>query len=226
VTDPALLRLLQLASPALPIGAYAYSQGLEQAVETGWVRDEATAADWILGLLEDALPALEVPLLLRLCAAWRDDRADRADHVGRWNDQLFASRGSAELRAEDQRLGSALARLLAALDVPEAAVWVARPDVTHLAMFALASARWQIPAPDAAAGYLFSWAENQTGAATRLVPLGQTAAQRILSRATALIPAAVSRAAALADDDLGFSAPGQAIAAALHETQYSRIFRS
>jgi urease accessory protein len=217
----ARLRLLQLASPALPIGAYAYSQGLEQAVHLGWVHDEVSAAAWILGLLEQGLANLDAPVLLRLIAAWRAD----AD-VARWNDFLFASRASAELRAEDQRLGSALARLLASLDLPEASPWIAAPHVTHLTMFALAAARWQINAADAAAGYLFSWVENQVGAATRLVPLGQTAAQRILSRATALIPATVAHAAAVADDDLGFAAPAQSIAAALHETLYSRIFRS
>jgi urease accessory protein len=221
MTDPALLRLLQLCSPALPIGAYAYSQGLEHAVDARWVHDEESAADWILGLLTDALPSLEAPVLLRLIEAWATD----AD-VHRWNELLFASRGSAELRAEDQRLGSALARLLTSLELTEASAWVAFPRVTHLCMFALASARWKIAPADAAAGYLFSWTENQVGAASRLVPLGQTSAQRILSRATTLIPAAVTRAAALADEELGFAAPGQAIAAALHETQYSRIFRS
>jgi urease accessory protein len=219
--DPALLRLLQLCSPALPIGAYAYSQGLEHAVHAGWVHDEDSASAWILGLLDDALPCLEVPVLLRLIAAWSE-----AGDVERWNEFLFASRGSAELRAEDQRLGSALARLLVSLELPDAGPWVSRPHVTHANMFALACARWSIEPADGAAGYLFSWAENQVGAASRLVPLGQTSAQRILSTATTLIPGAVARAAALGDDDLGFSAPAHAIAAALHETQYSRIFRS
>jgi urease accessory protein len=223
VTDPALLRLLQLCSPALPIGAYAYSQGLEHAVEAKWVHDEQTTADWILGLLEDALPSLDLPVLFRLVASWT---ADDLPAIRRWSDFLFASRGSAELRAEDQRLGSALARLLASLDLPEAAPWVAEPRVTHLTMFALACARWSIPPADGGAGYLFSWAENQVGAASRLVPLGQTSAQRILSRATTLIPSAVARAQALPDDELGFAAPGHALASALHETQYSRIFRS
>jgi urease accessory protein len=221
MTDPALLRLLQLCSPALPIGAFAYSQGLEHAVHAGWVRDEETAAGWILGLLEDALPRLEVPVLLRLIAAWSDGH-----EVERWNEFLFASRGSAELRAEDQRLGSALARLLASLELPEAAPWVSHPHATHACLFALACARWRIDPDAGAAGYLFSWTENQVGAASRLVPLGQTSAQRTLSRATLLIPGAVARARALADDELGFAAPAHAIAAALHETQYSRIFRS
>jgi urease accessory protein len=110
------------------------------------------------------------------------------------------------------------------LAVSGADEWTA--EVSHLAMFALAAARWEIAVPDAASGYLFSWTENQVGAASRLVPLGQSAAQRILSRAVGLIPGAVARGLALGDEEIGFSAPAQAIAAALHETQYSRIFRS
>src|SRR6185436_16684277 len=161
------------------------------------------------------------PVLLRLIDDWAAGRDPQP-----WNEFLFASRGSAELRAEDQRLGSALARLLASLDLAEATPWIAAPRVTHACMFALASARWGIAPGDAASGYLFSWTENQVGAASRLVPLGQTAAQRILSRATALIPEAVARARTIPDEELGFAAPAHAIAAALHETQYSRIFRS
>jgi urease accessory protein len=222
VIDPALLRLLQLTSPALPIGAFAYSQGLEHAVTVGWVTDEPSASAWILGLLEESLARLEVPVLGRLHAAWcaGDDSEAR-----RWNDFVVASRGSAELRAEELRLGSTLARLLLTLEVGAPQGWT-EPTAAHLAMFALAAARWSIPAPTAAGGYLFSWTENQVGAAARLVPLGQSAAQRILSRATELIPAAVSRGLALPDDDIGFSTPAHAIGAALHETQYSRIFRS
>lgn len=211
-----LLRLLQLTSPALPIGAFAYSQGLEHAVEARWVHDEDTAAAWILGLLEESLARVEVPYLVRLMAAFAGGEDARP-----WSDALLASRGSAELRGEELRLGSALAKLLATLGL-EAEL----DPPTHLAMFALAAARWEIPATDAAGGYLFSWCENQVGAAARLVPLGQSAAQRILSRATLVIPGAVERGLALPDDEIGFSAAAHGIGAALHETQYSRIFRS
>jgi urease accessory protein len=98
LSSPALLRLLQLCSPALPIGAYPYSQGLEHSVEAKWVHDADTAAAWILGLLGNALPALEAPLPFRMIAAWNE-----GSDVHRWNEFLFASRASAELRVEDQR---------------------------------------------------------------------------------------------------------------------------
>lgn len=218
-----LLRLLQLSSPALPVGAFAYSQGLEHATEVRWVRDEATAADWILGLLEESLATLDVPLLFRLHAAFA---AASPGAARRWSDLLFASRGSAELQAEEQRLGNALARLLVTLDIPDAQPWVADPRACYAAMFALAAARWEIPAATAAAGYLFAWTEAQTGAACRLGVIGQSGGQRILLAAGAAIPGIVARAATVGDDEIGFSAPAQAIASALHETQYSRIFRS
>jgi urease accessory protein len=218
--SPSLLRLLQLTSPALPIGAFAYSQGLEHAVEARWVHDEASAAAWILGLVSQVLTQVEVPYLVRLMEAFTAG----AD-PGVWSQALLASRGSAELRAEELRLGSALCRLLVTLEVPGAGDWEGGLP-THLAMFALAAARWHIPVAEAAGGYLFSWCENQVGAAARLVPLGQSAAQRILSRATELIPEGVATGLALPDDQIGFSAPAHGIGAALHETQYSRIFRS
>jgi urease accessory protein len=228
-TDPlaldqvGLLRLLHLASPALPIGAFAYSQGLEHAVEARWVSDERAAADWILGLLAHALGALELPVFARLHAAWlRDDAAA----VRRWNDFLFAARGGQELQSEDRRLGAALARVLETLAVPGVAAWADDPRVTHASMFALATARWQIATPAAATALLFAWCENQVAAALRLVPLGQSSGQRILAAAIERIPAVVRAGLSLPDDEIGWGAPGVALASALHETQYSRIFRS
>jgi urease accessory protein len=223
MTSPALLRLLQLCSPALPIGAFAYSQGLEHAVTNAWVHDEQTAADWILGILGHSLRAIEVPLLARMYRAWiADDHAT----IRRWNDFLFASRAGRELQGEDQRLGNALARLLVTLEVPRAQAFTADPKATHLTLFALAAAAWNIELRDAAQGFLFSWCENQVGAAARAVPLGQSAAQRILSRAAAAIPTVVDAGLAIDDYAIGAAAPAHAIGSALHETQYSRIFRS
>ncbi len=222
--DPfALLRLLQLVSPALPIGTFAYSQGLESAVVAGWITDEPTARDWIGGLLDHTLASLDPPLVVRLHAAWAlDDEAT----VARWSWFLAASRGAGELRTEDRQLGCNLARLLDGLGVAGARRWIASPDATYASMFALATVRWQIPLHTALPGFAFAWLEAQTSAAVRLVPLGQSAGQRILLELGARVPAAVARALTLADDDLGAAAPAHAISSAHHETQYSRLFRS
>jgi urease accessory protein len=221
--DLALMRLLQIVSPALPIGAFAYSQGLEQTVAEGWVTDEAEAAAWLLGLLESSFATLDLPVLARLIAAWRN--GDVAS-VERWSAWLAACRPTREIRAEDRQLGAALARVLVALDLEEAAPWTTRTYVTHAAMFALAAVRFEVPIEAALAGHAFSWAEAITSAAVRLVPLGQNAGQRLLAAAGAAIPAVVTRALALPDQEIGSAAPGQAIASARHETLYSRLFRS
>lgn len=219
----ARLRLLQLASPALPVGAYAYSQGLEQAIDAGWVSSPEQLQDWVGGLLQHALCALDIPVLLRLHAAWS---AEDAVAVRYWNHWLQASRESAELQAEDRQLGNALARLLSDLGIDEARPWLTDKQATYATLFALAAARWRITAHDMALGYLWSWCENQITAALKLMPLGQTAGQRILSALIGELPQALQQAEACADADIGQLAPAQAIASARHETQYSRLFRS
>src|SRR5262249_11976093 len=135
-------------------------------------------------------------------------------------------RPTREMRAEERQLGAALARALAAIGVREAEGWEARAHVTQAAMFALAAARYAIPTSAALAGYAFAWAETTTSSALRLVPLGQSAGQRLLAKAGDEIPEAVEKARSLADDELAATAPGQAIASALHEALYSRLFRS
>ncbi len=222
-TDRSLLRLLHLASPALPVGAFAYSQGMEQAVACGWVTNEAQAGAWIGGLLTAGVGQLEVPLLRRLQAAWavNDLGAVRA-----WNDILRASRPARQLLDEDRQVGVALARVLVTWGLGEADPWIKDPEATQLALYALAAARWNLEAGAAATAWLFSWAEAQIAAAIRLVPLGQSAGQRLLSYLSDQIPALVTVGMALDDDDIGAGGPAQAIAAAQHETLYSRIFRS
>jgi urease accessory protein len=187
------------------------------------VRDEAAARAWIVGQVGAQLATLDLPLLARFHDAWGASN-DRA--LDAWSAFLAASRPTAELLAEDRHLGAALARVLDGLGVAEAAAWTARADVSHAAMFALAARRWDIPVAVALQGFAFAWAEAQTSAAVRLVPLGQTAGQRVLAAAAAAIPDAVARALALPDDELGAAAPRLAIASAHHETQYSRLFRS
>jgi urease accessory protein len=221
--DPlALLRLFHLVSPALPVGAYAYSQGLEYANHAGWTDDEATTLAWLQGLAEFGLGTLDLPILARLHAAWSagDGRA-----VHHWNAQLLASRETAELRAEELHLGHSLARVLVELEIPEAGKWLSKA-AAYATLFSLAAARWQIEPGDALRGYLWSWCENQVLAALKLVPLGQSAGQRLLHRLSADIPRIVERAQELADEDIGLSTVSQALASARHESQYTRLFRS
>ncbi|MBI5041097.1 MAG: urease accessory protein UreF [Gammaproteobacteria bacterium] len=221
--DLALLRLLQLVSPALPVGAYAYSQGLEQAVQLAWITNEAQAAEWIEGVLENGLARVDAPVLLRLHAAWS---ALDLDQVEYWNHFLYACRESAELQAEDRTLARALTRLLIDLGVSEAKPFATQARSTFASLFALAAVHWKIPAAQCVQGYLWSWAENQVAAAIKLVPLGQTAGQRISLRLGERIPHLAEAARALADEDIGQTMQGLAMASAWHETQYSRLFRS
>jgi len=141
VIEPlALLRLFHLVSPALPVGAYAYSQGLEYAVHAGWVHDEASTFDWLQGLVRHALGTLDLPLLARLHAAFRSDDAAA---VQRCNAELIAARESSELRAEERHLGSALAKVLIELGLPEASAWRQR-DPAFATLFSLAAVRWGV----------------------------------------------------------------------------------
>jgi urease accessory protein len=222
--DPvALLRLMQLVSPALPIGAFAFSQGLEMAVELGWVTDEKSAEAWLLGSLADGLARLELPVAARFHAAWSSD--DRTT-VTRWADVLLASRETRERRLEEAQLGRALARLLANQGLTSAESWIDSPHVTHVGMFTLGASSFAVPLETALFGFAFAWAEAQVGAASRLVPLGQMAAQRVLAAAVHAIPAAVAVARSLPDDAVGATLPGLALASSLHETQYTRLFKS
>jgi urease accessory protein len=222
-----LLRLLHLASPALPIGAFHFSQGLEYAVESGWVRDEVTALEWIDGIAEGSLVTLDLPVLIRLHAAWRRD--DYAA-VHRWNAFLIASRETGELRAEDRHLGSALLRVLAECQLKTELFPVGGPKlpigVSHAAAFSFACARWNIEVHAAVQTYAWAWAENQVLAAVKLVPLGQSAGQRLLHALISRFVAYSARAADVLDADIGICTAMTAVASGRHEIQYTRLFRS
>ena len=222
-TDITLLRVLQLASPALPIGGYAYSQGLESAVEQNWVTDLDSAAAWLEGVANRALGQLDIPVLLRQFAAL--ESGDRAS-VQRWNDWLLANRETAELYLEDSQQGGALLRLMISLEMPTALGWPKGEPIALMTAFAMAGSHWQTDVRSLAHGVLWSWLENQVGAATKLVPLGQTDAQRLLGRLLPGLPLIVDAASELKDDELGAGLPGLAFASACHEHQYTRLFRS
>ena len=216
------LRLLQLASPSLPVGAYSYSQGLEAAIEASVVTDAPTARRWIGDVLAISLGGMEAPVFLRLAASWEchDTAAARE-----WNDIFVASRETAELRAETLQMGYSLRRLLRDLDL-DAAPLDTFEELAYPTAFAFAVARWKIDAGEALAAYLFAWLENQVLAAVKAVPLGQTDGQRMLLALGAEVAAVVEAARRCGDDDLGNFAPGLAILSSRHETQYTRIFRS
>ncbi|MGH8602157.1 MAG: urease accessory protein UreF [Gammaproteobacteria bacterium] len=219
----ARFRLWQLLSPTLPIGAYAYSRGLEYAVSAAWVREEKDVQDWIEGQVKSVLGLLDVPVLARLYWAWSEGDARALEY---WSRLLLAARESGELLAEERNLGRALARLLLALGVERARAWCTASHTSYAAMFALGAWQWDIPVKEAAEAYVWAWCEKQVAAAVKLVPLGQTVGQHLLWQLADIIPQVAEQALGLKDEQIGGLAPGLGIASALHEIQYTRLFRS
>ena len=222
----ALARLLQLASPTLPVGAFSYSQGLETAVEAGVVHDAVSAQCWIGDVLRLSIAHLEAPLWCRLVTAWT--RAD-LEQVYELNEFFLASREAAELRAETLQMGYSLVRLFSDLGEfePERIAQLASiNNITYPTAFTFAVANWEIPLQSALIAYLWSWLENQVIAAVKAVPLGQTDGQRVLARLGAELATIATRSAAEEEGEIYSFAPGLAIASSQHETQYSRLFRS
>nr|WP_245664187.1 urease accessory protein UreF [Candidatus Propionivibrio aalborgensis] len=222
-----LIRLLQLASPALPVGAFSYSQGLEWAVESGRISDEAGAGQWIGDLLSGAIGRFEAPLLFCLMSAWS---TNDAAEIFRLNADFLASREGAELRAETLQMGFSLNRLLADLRDPTLsgvqATLTSLPEISFPVAWTGIAAAWNIDAQAACAAYLWSWAENQVMAALKAVPLGQAAGQRLLAELGSKIPAVVRGAQNLPPAAWSNFTPAYAICNVRHETQYSRLFRS
>ncbi len=221
-TEP-LLRLMHLVSPSLPVGGFTYSQGIEWAVEAGWIRTAEDLEDWLRDQLNHSIATLDLPLLGRMQAAAVERDADA---MGRWVDWLLAARETAELRAEESNRGRALADLLVAWSLRRALDWKPILARSQAAGFAFAAASWDVPPRTAAAGYAWGWLENLVLAAVKIVPLGQTQGQLALSRLVAEIPALVDRALTLPVDEIGASSPALAIASSAHESQYTRLFRS
>ena len=217
------LRLMQLVSPSLPIGGYTYSQGLEYAVECGWVRDVSTFDEWISGLLDHGMVYLELPIFKRIYVAIKSDNVEALSY---WSQYLLASRESHELRSEEINRARALNTLLPNLGVSCKEEMNDAMETTQLSPFALAAINWDISLHDTALGYTWSWLENQVTAAIKLIPLGQTEGQQVQMMMATRIPHAVDLGLSLNDDEIGASSPALGIASARHETQYTRLFRS
>lgn len=221
ITSGPLLRLLQLSSAALPVGGYAFSQGLEYAVDCGWVNNAAEAKSWLHTQARFSLTTVDLALLIRSYQA--AENGDQEKLAG-CNSLLLACRETRELRLTDTAMGEALLRVLKNLQAP--AVNFSATEYSFVAVFACAACHWKIDLESALLGYGWSWLENQVSAATKLIPLGQTQAQQMISDLQPSLQQAVAAAQQVQDDEIGATLPALAIASSLHETQYTRLFRS
>jgi len=226
-TAIAQYRLFHLISPSLPIGSFTYSQGMEWAIENQWIRDSESLTQWLISVLEESHQHLELPVLHRLHTACEENSTKRFTY---WSQYLLASRESKELRLEETQRARALLTLLGKLpeseEWPELFQWRDALLKTQAGGFALAAQRWNISPSDMLAGYLWSWLENAVTVAIKLVPLGQSDGQAILHKLTELLPEIIQQSQKIKDDEIGASTPALAIASCLHETQYTRLFRS
>jgi len=218
-----LIRLMQLSSSALPVGGFTYSQGLEWAVECGWVSTEDSLRAWLADLIETNLQYLEIPILVRMLKACAD-KDELA--LSRWIDILLAHRETSELRLEETNRGRAMVRLLEELEIDFAQQWKRVLAKSQTAGFALAMAHWQIDKNMGAQGFAWAWLENVVISGVKIIPLGQVAGQRILRDLAQPLAAAVDKGLVVSNEAIGSSSPALAYASARHETQYTRLFRS
>jgi urease accessory protein len=216
-----LLHLLQFASPALPIGGYSYSQGLETAIDEGLVHDADSARTWLARYLDEVMACWDAPLLWRLLKAFaaRDGAA-----IAEWSACFLASRDTAELRAETVQMGYSLTRLVSELGIADVAPL--GQETSLPAAFACAADALGIPHEEALLAMLFSWAENQVLVCVKSVPLGQVAGQRLLLSLRPELERAAECARALPDQALSNWSPGLSMLSMRHEVQHGRLYRS
>ena len=223
--DSSLMQLMWLASPALPIGGFSYSECLEAAVDTARAATESEASVWLVDQLHMTLARSELPAVAQAIAAWRADDQPRIAELNAW---VLQTRESSELRAQTEQMGKSLLDWLRNHTTATKAQinLLAQQQPTYPMAFALAASATRAEVRDCLLAYAFGWAENMVQAAIKSVPLGQSAGQRILSKLTAEIPAAIDHALTLNDRTRQAFSPMLAILSAQHEVQYSRLFRS
>jgi urease accessory protein len=224
-TNSDLLWLMQLASPALPVGGFSYSEGLEAAVEHGLVHDEASAQAWLLDQLHLVQARSELPVVAQAMTAWQQQDVPRLTQLNQW---VLQTRETFENRLQSEQMGRSLLDWLRNhTDVDEERVHICQGlTPTWPMVFALALTAREVQPRDGLLTSAFAWAENMVQAAIKSVPLGQRSGQRILAALSADISAAVDHALSLNDDQRQAFSPRLAILSARHETQYSRLFRS
>jgi urease accessory protein len=220
-----LLQLIWLASPALPVGGFSYSEGLESAVERAGVDSESTAADWLADQLHLTLARGDLAVIAHAITAWREDDLHQVGTLNAW---VLQTRETAKLRAQTEQMGRSLLEWLRndeSADPQHIGACLAMQPTYPIA-FALAASGTSAGVRDCLLAYAFGWAENMMQAALKAVPLGQSAGQRILARLGKSIPAAVEQAMQMPAEERQSFSPMLAILSAQHETQYSRLFRS
>ena len=222
---PALLQLIWLASPALPVGGFSYSEGLEAAIDHGLVHDEASCTQWLLDQLLLTQARGDMAAMAQAVPAWQIMDTERLRALNAW---VLATRESSEMRLQTEQMGRSLLDWLRNLQQasPEALQCLAAMPPTYPLAYALALSITQAPLEQALQAYAFGWAENMTQAALKAVPLGQSSGQRMLAALARTIPEAVQTAQSLTDDTRQAYSPMLAILSSRHETQYSRLFRS
>ena len=222
------LQLLWLASPALPIGGFSYSEGLEAAINAELVTTDSEAGDWLVQQLHLTQSRGDMAVIAQAASAWNTADLPRIAELNQW---VRTTRESSELRLQTEQMGRSLVEWLRNRYADQAAIlgnvsWLAAQDASYPIAFSFAAHCAGASAHDALLTYAFGWAENLVQAAVKAVPLGQSAGQRILARLTQEIPQAVTCALALPDEARQAFSPMLAILSAQHEHQYSRLFRS
>lgn len=217
----AWMQLMQISSPSLPTGSFAYSNGLEALVEQGLIHGEATAIEYLTGLAAVALECLDLPRLAHMHRAWlRGDRQEAERH-SRW---LFAAREGREIQAQERQMGMALRNWCAALcPHVDCTNWL---PLTYAEAYARVAANCGLGEAHCCLGFAYAWAESHTSALARLIPLGPLASQRLLAAVLGELPDCVTRARQLEESEIGGATPGLGLAVAQHESQHTRLFRS
>lgn len=217
------LRLMQLSSSSLPVGSFTWSQGLEWAVEAGWITSADAFKRWQIQQMEQSFFCVDLPLFIRLYQACEQQELAA---VKRWTAYLLACRETCELREEERNRGAAFTRLIKSWEPDCSADWLALLAQSQLCGMAWLGARWGIGARELALSLGYSWIESAVMAGVKLVPFGQQAAQQLIIGLSDHFANGLDAAFLRGDEALGAATPLSAIASARHETQYSRLFRS